>query len=230
MYFLVPFYTSILSATEYGIYDMFNVAISLLLPILILNIPVAVLRFSLDEHSDRDSIFSYGFFVFLRGFSILFCLVGLNNIFGLIPVLRQFSIEFLLLFFATGFHQLLTSFARGNDDVFAVTVSSIVQTLILAVLNIVLLKYLQMGLKGFFYAYIFGSGISAIYLCIRLRIWNFLSILKIKRNNINREMITYSIARDFSEANGIKIFNATRGGKLEVFERVDIDALLESAT
>lgn len=37
----------------------------------------------------------------------------------------------------------------------------------------------------------------------------------------------YSIAREYCDANGIKIFNATRGGKLEVFERVDFDSLFK---
>ena len=32
-------------------------------------------------------------------------------------------------------------------------------------------------------------------------------------------------ARIYAEANGIKIYNATRGGKLEIFERVDFDSL-----
>lgn len=32
-------------------------------------------------------------------------------------------------------------------------------------------------------------------------------------------------AKDYAESHGIKIYNATRGGKLEVFERVDFDTL-----
>jgi hypothetical protein len=36
----------------------------------------------------------------------------------------------------------------------------------------------------------------------------------------------YQIAREYTETHGIKILNATRGGKLEVFDRVDIDSLL----
>ena len=35
----------------------------------------------------------------------------------------------------------------------------------------------------------------------------------------------YQAARDYVENNGLKIYNATRGGKLEVFERVDFDQL-----
>lgn len=35
----------------------------------------------------------------------------------------------------------------------------------------------------------------------------------------------YEKARQYAEEHGIKIYNATRGGKLEVFERVDFDSL-----
>ncbi len=35
----------------------------------------------------------------------------------------------------------------------------------------------------------------------------------------------YKSARSYADSHGIKIYNATRGGKLEVFERVDFDSL-----
>lgn len=35
----------------------------------------------------------------------------------------------------------------------------------------------------------------------------------------------YQLARKYADSHGIKIYNATRGGKLEVFERVDFDSL-----
>lgn len=38
-------------------------------------------------------------------------------------------------------------------------------------------------------------------------------------------MRAYKVARDFCEKNDIRIYNATRGGKLEVFERVNFDDL-----
>ncbi len=37
--------------------------------------------------------------------------------------------------------------------------------------------------------------------------------------------IAYQCAEDFSRKNGFRIYNATRGGALEVFERVDFDSL-----
>ena len=35
----------------------------------------------------------------------------------------------------------------------------------------------------------------------------------------------YEVAKEYAEAHGVKIYNATRGGYLEVFERVDFDSL-----
>ena len=37
--------------------------------------------------------------------------------------------------------------------------------------------------------------------------------------------LAYKAAKKYADEHGIKIFNATRGGKLEVFERVDFDTL-----
>lgn len=42
---------------------------------------------------------------------------------------------------------------------------------------------------------------------------------------VTESFVGYQAARHYAEERGIKIFNATRGGKLEVFERVDFDSL-----
>lgn len=44
---------------------------------------------------------------------------------------------------------------------------------------------------------------------------------------VNKECIlnAYKCAKEYADSHGIKIYNATRGGELEVFERVDFDSL-----
>lgn len=42
-----------------------------------------------------------------------------------------------------------------------------------------------------------------------------------------RQFFSYSVAKEYADANGIKIFNATRGGALEVFPRVDFDSIIK---
>lgn len=39
--------------------------------------------------------------------------------------------------------------------------------------------------------------------------------------------LAYIAAKKYADSHGIKIYNATRGGKLEIFERVDFDSLFE---
>lgn len=41
-----------------------------------------------------------------------------------------------------------------------------------------------------------------------------------------RNLAGYKIVKEFAEINNIKIFNATRGGKLELFERVNLDYVI----
>lgn len=44
---------------------------------------------------------------------------------------------------------------------------------------------------------------------------------------VDTNLLAYARAREVCEKHGIKIYNATRGGKLEIFERTDIDNILE---
>jgi len=43
--------------------------------------------------------------------------------------------------------------------------------------------------------------------------------------NLYNQIRAYEAAKEYAQRNGIHIYNATRGGKLEVFERVDFDKL-----
>ena len=43
---------------------------------------------------------------------------------------------------------------------------------------------------------------------------------------VEETLASYQVAKKFAEAHGVKVFNATRGGKLETFERVDFDKLM----
>lgn len=42
---------------------------------------------------------------------------------------------------------------------------------------------------------------------------------------LDKSTLAYQAAKKYADSHGIKIYNATRGGKLEVFERVDFDSL-----
>lgn len=43
--------------------------------------------------------------------------------------------------------------------------------------------------------------------------------------SVSMQLKAYASAKQYADSHGIKIYNATRGGKLDVFERVDFDSL-----
>lgn len=46
--------------------------------------------------------------------------------------------------------------------------------------------------------------------------------------NVEGMNYSYALCKKLAEEKGVKIYNATRGGKLEIFERADFDGLFES--
>lgn len=46
-------------------------------------------------------------------------------------------------------------------------------------------------------------------------------------SNPVRQRVAYQCAKDYADSHNIKIYNATRGGELETFERVNLDEVLE---
>ena len=45
---------------------------------------------------------------------------------------------------------------------------------------------------------------------------------------VDTNLLAYARAKEVCDKQGIKIYNATRGGKLEIFERADLDKVLNN--
>ena len=64
-FFLLPMYTALLSAEQYGIGELVNNLSELLYPLCCIGIYEGVFRFSLDRDADRKEVFSTGALVAL---------------------------------------------------------------------------------------------------------------------------------------------------------------------
>ena len=174
-FLLIPLYTSILSTEEYGIYDLLNVTVSLCMPIFTLNIAESVLRFSLEEDADFKSIFSISVRVFLKGLLIFVTLLFVNNVMGVFTIFIDYGIFFIGYYVLSCLFQILSNFARGIDDVLAVSISGLISSFVTIGLNVIFLVPLHLGLQGYFLASILGLLTTIFYLCIRIKVWRFIS-------------------------------------------------------
>lgn len=169
-FFLVPLYTNILTTTEYGTYDLFYATVGVLLPILTLNIQESVMRFSLDNRYRPKVIVSVSTRYFLAANAIVLAGLGINALFGLSVVVKQYSVFFFLIFLAQSLSGIITAYIRGIDRIVDLSVSSVIASLVTICLNIVFLVVLKRGLEGYFLANIFGPLIQCAYLIIRAKI------------------------------------------------------------
>lgn len=189
--FLVPLYTSVLTTAEYGTYDIVSNTVSLLIPILTLNISESLMRFALEKDADRKGVFSTGFRILLIGVLIVSTVLIINGAFNIYTPLKDYGFFFLLIYVTSASQQILSNFTRGLDKIRAIAVSGILGTAVHLILNIIFLLPLQMGLTGYFVSYILGQLVQVLYLGCETKVWKYISFRDGNRD-LSSRMTKYS--------------------------------------
>ena len=192
-FLLLPLYTSVLSTSEYGMYDLFNTTVALLMPFLTLNIKDSTIRFALDstEQEDLLKVFTISLtYVFLSLIPALVMLL-VNHCFLFSKSIDDFSILVFLLFLSQSLALVVTNFVRGLDNLKEISISSVICSLTIIVLNIITLIPLEMGLYGYFVANIIGPIVQITYLFFKCKCWNYINFKKFDKD-VNCSMLAYS--------------------------------------
>lgn len=158
IFFLVPYYTYVLSTAEYGTADLITTTASLIVPVVTLSITEAVFRFSMDEKADYKALFSNGLLIVCIGGVISFVATKTledKNIGGVWNLCW-------ILIVAESLYNLAAQFIRGIGKTRLYAIGGFIQTLILVVLNIAFLLKFKLGILG----YILAMVIS--YACVFL--------------------------------------------------------------
>lgn len=191
-FLLVPLYTSILSTEEYGIYGIYSTTISLLVPILTLNLSEAALRFSLDKRYEKKKIFSFCFKYIIFGSILVGCFTLVNSFFDIVPMIKSFGLYFIMMFITTALNCLIMAFARGIEKINALAISSFIGTAGILFFNIFFLLFLHQGLKGYFLANILGTTVQIVCLVVAIKLWRYITFTK-ESNEYKNELIQYSL-------------------------------------
>lgn len=186
-FILVPFYTFVLTKSEFGTVDLISTSVNLFTPIITFSIFDAVFRFTLEKGEEKNKILSNGMVVSIFGSALaLLCL----------PILTSFGIPFsnylILLLISTVFLNLLSNFARANEQVKVFALSGIIGTVVTAGLSVVLLSFLHLGIRGYLLALLFSNIVTIIFLGYMTKLS---SRIRLKYVNIEvlKRMLTYSI-------------------------------------
>lgn len=190
-FFLVPLYTNCLSTTEYGTADLLINTVSLCVPILTLVVQDAVMKFALDNQHDKKNVFTVGLKITGIGFLIMSSGCMLLKAFGILK-LDNFYIFFLISnYLVAALVEMISYFCRGINKIAILTVSSVAQTMITIISNLLFLLVLKSGLKGYLVSIILGYCVNILIVFSGAGLHKYIDF-RHRNKKLEKEMIMFS--------------------------------------
>lgn len=189
-FLLLPLYTTILTNIEYGIYDFIYTLILFLAPFVTLLMDEAMFRFLIDAETEKErkSVITQAL-VFIT-ISILVFSILLYIILTLLNY--EFKYYLILFLIASTLSGLAQAISRGIGNISLYSFSAFLSSSLTIVLNIILIVYFKIGLKGLLVSYIVANIVSSILVFIKVNVLRYISIKNINFPKM-KEMIKYSI-------------------------------------
>ena len=201
-FLLLPLYTAALSVKEYGIVDILNTYVSLLMPIFTLQLEQGIFRFLLDSRGDNKAIKNIISTVtlFMSIMSVMYAFI----IFGIGKVMNiQYSELLVLNLITMAGSNILLQVIRGLGNNLAYSVGSFVTAITTILLNIAFILFFRWGATGMLLATAIANAVCCVVSASDRTIVSF--FLGIASNGL------LSIAHKFSSMYNVvyNIFNLT---------------------
>lgn len=191
VFLLLPLYTAYLTTEEFGTVDLIITYVSLLAPLISLQLENGIFRFLIDERQKNNKTNKYIT-------SSLFCL-GLLMIIGVsvIILLSLFiNINYVyylcILIAVTMMANYMLQVSRGIGDNVGYSIGSMVAGISSVILNVYFIVFLHTGLYGLLLSQIISNIACTIYLFIRTKLYKYISPNSYDKKELY-ELLKYSL-------------------------------------
>lgn len=184
-FLLLPLYTSILSTEEYGVVDLLNTLVSLLLPIVTFQVEKAVFRYLIEARNENDKKTEI---ISTAVFSVIIqCIVYLVIFFVISPFIHNdYKIFLATNVIAYIFASLFQQIARGLGENKQFAVASFISAISTILFNILFIVFIKLGANGMLLSSMLGQIICFAYLCIVLKLYRYINVKEIKKKIISK--------------------------------------------
>ena len=163
-FLLLPLYTNILLAEEYGQIDLLNNMVNLIYPLLTVALVEAAIRFVLDKNEKPNEVLSAAMLFITMGTVLLILLTPLSGFFG--DTFSTYWVAFILLYNGYSLRMLFSYYCRGRKKNIVFAIQGILQTLVVVLLNIIFLVVFKWGVVGYLIATIASYYIATLFIII----------------------------------------------------------------
>lgn len=190
-FFLLPLYTSLLSAKEYGIVDLLNTFVALIIPIVFLQMDQAVFRFLIDVRDNKKEK--------TKIISTVFCTIAIQLLIYILIYLifgrfihNEYKHFLVLNVIAIMLSSILLQISRGIGDNLIYSIGSLISGLGTIILNVIFIAGMNLGANGMLLATLIANIICSIFVFFKLKIYSFIKFSFFNKN-VQKEILKYSI-------------------------------------
>ena len=190
-FFLLPLYTAYLATSEYGLVDLIQTYVTLLVPIITLELEMSIFRYLIDSRSsDKETkkLISNNFYVLLISLSVFSLLYILITCFVTIPFRWIVLIDIIVCVLSGNFLQVARGFGKTVDF----SISCILTGITTVVSNIILICFCHMQAEGMIISMALANFVCSLYLFLRLKLYSMIDF-KLVDHKLLKEMYKYSI-------------------------------------
>ena len=190
-FFLLPIYTSYLDKDQYGLVDLIQTYVVLIVPIITLELEMSVFRFLIERRNDEKDtkkVLTNNYFVLLFGLVVFSIIYIVFTEFVYFQYRWLILIDIIVCTISGNFLQI----ARGFGKTIDFTISSIITGIFTVLSNIVLIILFNMKTEGMIISMVFANFLGAVYLFFKLKLYKYFSFDLID-NKLIKKMNKYSI-------------------------------------
>ena len=190
-FLLLPLYTAYLATSEYGIVDLIQTYVTLLVPIITLELEMSIFRWLIDSRGkDKETkkLISNDFYILFLSlgiFSILFLIV---TSFVHIPFRFIILIDIIVCVLSGNFLQI----SRGLGKITDFSISCILTGSTTVITNIILIVFCHMQAEGMIISMALANGVCSLYLFLRLKLYKMIDLKQVD-HKLLKGMYKYSI-------------------------------------
>lgn len=189
-FFLLPLYTAYLTKQDYGVVDLVSTIVTLLIPILNLQIEQGIFRFMVTNRDDKPQLSN----IVSTSFTFLFAQVLLVTA---IFIVANFFVsnEYRWFLYANlVINMILFSLMqtmRGVGDNVGYAVAAVISSVCNIGVNLLLILAFGLGAKAMLTATIVGGIVASLFAIIRVKFWHYFNIARFNKQTL-KELLLYS--------------------------------------
>lgn len=190
-FILLPIYTIYLTPSDYGLFDLTLLYLTLLVPAITLQVETSAFRFLVDCRVEKDGtgrVVTNSLAVAIIAFIAALICLGFASLFFEI----SYASFFALLVGVTLVLNLLLQIARGTGENRVYSEASILNSLLLLMGALLLVVFNDMGLMGAFINLCSANAVSIVFLFLKLKLQSFIRPTYLSPK-FCRELVKYSL-------------------------------------